>query len=124
MLMNTWRVEDFITYLYHIAADADMTTDDVEIASIKIKIAGILKTYFTGIEYDYNESISIIKNTPNVNIFNVKDVVTKLSQKFHFSSELKTDIISDLNDVVRSDEKVTSGEHEAVNYIRILLRNS
>ncbi len=122
--MNTWRVEDFITYLYHIAADADLTTDDVEIAACKIKISGILKTYFPGIEYNYEESMSIIRNTKDVNIFNVKDVVTSLSKKFHFSSDLKTDIVSDLNDLIRSDERVTSGEHEAVNHIRVLLRNS
>lgn len=122
--MNTWRVEDFITYLYQIAADADLITDDIEIASSKIKINKILKTYFSGIEYDYEESIGIIRNTSDVNIFNISTVVTTLSKKFHFSPELKTDIISDLNDIVRSDEKVTSGEHEAINYIRLLFKQS
>ncbi|HTF82880.1 MAG TPA: hypothetical protein VL947_14190 [Cytophagales bacterium] len=122
--MNSWRVEDFITYLYHIAADADLTTDDVEIASSKIKISEILKTYFPGIDFRYDECMSNIRNTKDVNIFNVKEVVTTLAKKFHFSADLKTDIVSDLHDVVRSDELVTSGEHEAVNYIRMLLKNA
>jgi hypothetical protein len=120
--MKTWRVEDFITYLYQIAADADLITDEDEILSVKSKVVTLLSNYFPGIVYSYEESLDIIRNTPDVNLFTTAHVVKELSQKFHFSDDLKTDIVSDLNDVVRSDEKVTSGEHETVNHIRALLK--
>ena len=42
--MNTWRIEDFITYLYYMAAEADMHTEEAEIASTKFMINRILKS--------------------------------------------------------------------------------
>jgi uncharacterized tellurite resistance protein B-like protein len=122
MSANTWRVEDFITFLYNIAADADLVIDELEVASTKVKVDAVLKKYFPGIDYDYYECIQVIKKSKSVNIFNVSEIVTTLSSKFHFSAELKTEIISDLTDIVSSDELVTSGEHEAVNKIRALFK--
>ncbi len=119
--MKTWRVEDFITYLYHMAADADMHSDENEITANKFKIKRILMSYFPGIDYNYDESMQIIKRTQNIE--NVTEVTKELLSKFHLSADLRTDIVSDLNDIVTTDEKVTAQEYEVVNKIRVLLKN-
>jgi uncharacterized tellurite resistance protein B-like protein len=103
------------------AADADMHTDENEIAANKFKINRILLSYFPGIEYNYDDCMKIIKSTKNID--NVTEVTKELLKKFNFSPDLRTDIISDLNDIVTTDEKVTAQEYEVVNKIRVLLKN-
>lgn len=116
--MNTWTVEDFLTYLYHIVADADLQTADSEVATIKTRVSLILSNHFGNNHYSYEASLEKIQNTEGVSILKSNEVIKKLIPKFEFSKEIKKAIAADLDAIASADNKVTASEKETLSLIK------
>lgn len=116
--MNNWTVEDFLTYLYQIVADADMQTAESEVETIKTSVSKILSDYY-GIEnYSYEKSLEKIQNTEGVSIMRCNEVIKKLIPSYEFSKEVKKAIASDLDKIASADNKVTASERETLSLIK------
>lgn len=116
--MNTWTVDDFLTYLYHIVADADLHTADSEVETIKKGVSRILSTHFGNDHYSYEASLEKIQNTEGVSILKSNEVIKKLIPKFEFSKDVKKAIAADLDAIASADNKVTASEKETLSLIK------
>jgi len=120
--IQTWKPEDFITYMYHAVANADLSVDEKEVDLIKKSICKLMARYFEGIIYNYDKSLEIVKktllNNPNLSR---KEIISTLSQKFSFTQEMKMDIISDLTDLTQVDDEVLPIEYEMLKHIKFCL---
>ncbi len=116
---ETWKLEEFIAYLYLSIANADLDISDDEMDIIKRKFAILMKEHFPEVEFDELTLLSNfrIKISEPV-ISNREDVVAALADKFHFSKEFRRDLLIDLNEIISSDENVTPSEHELFRYVR------
>lgn len=120
--MQTWRPEDFITYMYHAVANADMVVDSKEIEVIQKSVKKLMNRYFNGVEYDFEKSLSIVKKTLENNPhLSKKEIINTLAHKFSFTKEMKIDIISDLTDITQADDMVLPVEHSMLAHIRLSL---
>lgn len=116
--MNTWKVEDFITFMYQIVADADFETQPEEIAMVKDKASLLMVKYFSNKNYSYAASLEKIKATNGVCFMCCDDVFKTLTPKFDFSKELKLDIIKDLESIASSDNSVSPSEVATIKIIK------
>jgi len=118
MSMTSWTIADFLTYIYQLVADADMQTDESEVAIIKIQVEKVLKTHFGVAEYSYVNSLHKIQSTEGVSLLNCADVIRRMMPAYAFSAEAKTDIFNDLQSIAISDNYVSAAEREIINFIK------
>ncbi|MFQ3576165.1 MAG: hypothetical protein SNJ77_06990 [Cytophagales bacterium] len=120
--MQTWRPEDFITYMYHSVANADLVVDAKEVEVIQKSVTKLMNRYFNGVEYDYDKSLAIVTKTLQNNPhLSKKEIINTLAQKFSFTKEMKIDIISDLTDITQADDQVLPVEHSMLAHIKVAL---
>ncbi len=119
--MQTWNVEDFITYLYLIVADSDFDTNTTEVDMVKKRVGKLVLLHFGNKNYDYDNSIIKIKGTLGNSIISRSEIIKTMVDKFKLPSDIKADILSDLSDLALSDDNVTATEHETIGYIKQLL---
>ncbi|MDX2190827.1 MAG: hypothetical protein SFY32_13275 [Bacteroidota bacterium] len=117
-----WKVEHYIAYLYLAIADADNETTEEEIAMALRKFKKLLDEYYK----DNHLNHSIVLNDVMAEIMNHSDqekteLVNILSKKFHLDDFLKTDLVSDLTDIIESDDSVSTSEHYMLSFIRVVL---
>lgn len=120
--METWTVEDFITYLYHIVAESDFKTVDTELEVVKKQAKSLIQKHFQNPNYSYEASLKKIQSTEGASILHSVDVIKTLIAKFDFSKEVKADIYNDLNEIAISDDKLTESELETLNFIKRALQ--
>lgn len=116
--MNTWTEEDFITYLYHIVADADHETGVKEIAVIKHRASTIISKYLNNPTYSYEASLKKIQDTEGVSLIQAEEIVKKLILKFQLPKEVKNAIFEDINAIALADERLTVSEQETIGFIK------
>lgn len=116
--MITWEIEDFITYLYQIVADADFETDVVEIDLVKKLIHALVTKHNFSNSYSYETSLNKIKNTQGVSLINAKAVFEEVMPQFDLAKEVKQDILRDLELVAASDNQVSPSERETIAFIK------
>jgi hypothetical protein len=116
--MNTWTVEDFITYLYHIVADADLETGVKEIAVVKKRASSIISKYLDNPTYSYEASLKKIQDTEGVSLIQAEEVIKKLILKFQLSKEVKNAVFEDINAIAIADERLTAAERETIGFIK------
>jgi len=118
--MKNWKHEEFITYLYMLAVDADFNTTSEEMALAEVKTTKIMRQYFTGFNYSFLTNVENIKATSAEDKKISQTEMKKIVKGLNFSDELKSEIISDLGDIVSSDESVTQEEHNFVKFVKII----
>lgn len=119
--MKTWNVEDFITYLYHIVVDADFDTNASEVDMLKRRVGKLVLLHYGIKDYSYEDSIKKIKGTLGNSVISRSDLIKTMVERFQLPGDIKSDILSDLNDIALSDDNVSATEHETISHIRQLI---
>ena len=120
--MNTWTVEDFITYLYQLIADADLETAPEEIALVKQKATQIISKHFFSATYSYEASLKKIQATEGVSLIDCRQIINEMIPKFDLSKEVKTDLFNDFNAIASADHKISQTENETIGFIKRALQ--
>jgi uncharacterized tellurite resistance protein B-like protein len=120
-VVNSWKVEHYIAYLYLSIADADNETTEEEIAMATRKMKKILDEY-----YKDHMNHAIVMNEVLGEVMNhtdaeKTDMINSLNKKFKLDEFLKTDLVSDLTDIIESDDTVSTSEHYMLSFIRVVL---
>lgn len=120
--INTWKKEHYIAYLYLASADSDSETTQEELSMASRKFSRLLKEYF--------ESENIAADAVFNDVFGEimehtepekTDLINALNKRFHLEDDVKTDIISDLTDIISADDQVQASEHYMVSFVRVVL---
>lgn len=120
--MDTWTVEDFITYLYHIVAESDFKTVDTELEVVKQLAKNTISKHFGNPNYNYEAALKKIQSTEGVSLIHSIEVIKSQIVKYDFSKEVKSDIYNDLNEIAIADDKLTESELETLNFIKRTLQ--
>lgn len=120
--IKSWKADHFIAYLYLAIADADNETTIEEINMAQRKVKKLLDNYFksSGSNHDtvVNEVLSEITNHSDAE---KTDLINDFNKKFKLEDDCKTDIVSDLTDIIESDDKVQAAEHYMLSFIRVVM---
>ena len=121
-IINNWQVEHFIAYLYLAIADADNETTDDEVAMATRKTKRLFKDYHSESTIDHEALIGeVMQEIKNHKEVERTDLINEWNKKFHLTEDEKTDIISDLTDIIASDDHVQASEHYMLSFIRLVL---
>lgn len=117
-----WGSEHFLAYLYLVVADADNETTEEEITMAARKLKKLVTQYYK--ESQFNTSIvmndvlgEIMNHTDNEKT----DMINNMNKLHKFEEDLQLDLISDLTDIIQSDDKVSASEHYILSFIRVVL---
>jgi len=121
-ITNNWKVEHYIAYLYLAVADSDNETTEEEISMASRKIKKLLDEYYK----DAHMNHSIVMNDVLGEIMNhtdaeKTDMINTFNKKFKLDDFLQTDLVSDLTDIIESDDNVSTSEHYMLSFIRVVL---
>lgn len=120
--VNSWKEEHFVAYLYLVVADSDAETTDDELAMALRKSKKIIAEYHSAASAGFDAIFETVKDElVHHEDGERKATIDMLAKKIKLDSDLKTDVISDLNDIISSDDSVKDSEHSTVNYIRLVL---
>lgn len=120
-IVNSWKEEHFVAYLYLVVADSDaeITADELEMAFRKSK--KIIEEYVSSAFASYEATFEAVKDElTHHEDSERKTTIDMLAKKIKLDADLKTDVVSDLNDIISSDDTVQDSEHSTVNYIRLV----
>ncbi|MFN0049939.1 MAG: hypothetical protein ACKVOU_12525 [Cytophagales bacterium] len=121
-VIDNWKAGHFVAYLYLAIADADNNTTDEEIAMSKRKVKVILDEYYKadGINHDtvVDEVRIEIKHHTDAE---KTDLINNFNKKFKLGDDAQRDIVSDLTDIIESDDHVQASEHYMLSFIRVVL---
>ncbi|TAF77790.1 MAG: hypothetical protein EAZ53_01540 [Bacteroidetes bacterium] len=120
-VVNSWKEEHFVAYLYLVVADSDAETTPEELAMALRKSKKIIAEYVSGAVSGYEATFEAVKDElTHHEDGERKATIDMLAKKIKLDSDLKTDVVSDLNDIISSDDTVQDSEHSTVNYIRLV----
>lgn len=120
--VNSWNEAHLVAYLYLVVADSDAETTDDELAMALRKSKKIIAEYHAAGLAGYETLFEIVKDElVHHEDGERKTIIDMLAKKIKLDADLKTDVISDLNDIISSDDSVKDSEHSTVNYIRLVL---
>ncbi|MDX2196900.1 MAG: hypothetical protein NW207_10815 [Cytophagales bacterium] len=121
-VINNWKVEHYIAYLYLSIADSDNETTDEELALVTKKLKKLFDEYYQGAHLNHvvvmQEVLAEIKNHTDQE---KTEIINNLNKKFPLEEFQKMDIISDLTDVIESDDSVSSSEHYMLSFLRAVM---
>jgi uncharacterized tellurite resistance protein B-like protein len=120
--INAWELEHFLSYMYLTIGYADGVLLDEEVEVSKKKLRNFLQqlkpSQYVNADKVLGEVLSEIKMHSNAEKM---ETIRDLSSKFEFSPDLKTEIVSDLTDIVCVDDVVDAEEHKTLAYIRSVI---
>ncbi len=123
--VNSWHEAHFVAYLYLVVADSDAETTNDELVMAMRKSKKIISEYHPSSLAGYESLFEIVKDElVHHEDGERKSTIDMLAKKIKLDSDLKTDVISDLNDIISSDDSVKDSEHSTVNYIRLVLNKN
>jgi uncharacterized tellurite resistance protein B-like protein len=121
-VIQNWKEEHFIAYLYLAVASADSVTTDEEIAMAHRKAKKIFDEYYKEGHLDHDivvdEVVSEIKSHSDQE---KTDLIIAMNKKIKLTEDERMDIISDLTDIIEIDESVAGSEHNMLQFIRLTL---
>lgn len=116
---TSWKVEEYLAYLYLSIADADMQVSDMELKTIKWRLKPLFEQYFPDLHVDIDFLIqNLRKAVENSSEMDRYRIIEKLNQKYKLSRELRIEILSDLHDLINVDDVLAFSEYNMMNYIR------
>lgn len=116
---SSWKVEEYLAYLYLSIADADMQVSDVELKTIKWRLKPLFEQYFPNLHIDIDFLIQNLKKVVETGSeMDRYKIIEELNQKYKLSKELRIEILSDLHDLINVDDVLAFSEYNMMNYIR------
>lgn len=116
----SWKVEEYLAYLYLSIADADMQMSEVELKTIKWRLKPLFEQYFPNLNVDIEFLIQNLKRVVETGSeMDRYRIIEELNQKYKLSRELKIEILSDLHDLINVDDVLVFSEYNLMNYIRV-----
>lgn len=120
--IKSWKADHFIAYLYLAIADADNETTMEEINMAQRKVKKLLDNYFKSSGTNHDTIVSeVLSEISNHSDAEKTDLINDFNKKFKLEDDCKTDIVSDLTDIIESDDKVQAAEHYMLSFIRVVM---
>lgn len=124
-IVNSWAAEHFIAYLYLVVADSDAETTEEELEMALRKSKKIVAEYISEASSSFDAVFESVKGELGHHEDSErKTTIDMLAKKIKLDDDLKVDIVSDLNDIISSDDTVQDSEHSTVNYIRLVFNKN
>lgn len=121
-LIEGWQAGHYVAYLYLAIADADSNTTVEEIAMAKRKVKVVLDDYYKNDGINHEEVVDQVRAEIQAHTESEKtDLINAFNKKFKLSDEAQMDIVSDLTDIIESDDHVQASEHYMLSFIRVVL---
>jgi uncharacterized tellurite resistance protein B-like protein len=121
-VINDWKVEHYIAYLYLAIADSDNDTTDEEIAMASRKMKKLLDEYYKDTHLNHSLVLENVLGEIKAHSDAEKtDMINTFNKKFKLDDFLKTDLVSDLTDIIESDDNVSTSEHYMLSFVRLVL---
>ena len=118
-VLTNWKVEEYIAYLYLSIATADMEVSKQEMEMIHKRLDLLLKCYYPKIHVDVMFLLNNLRAlTETKSELEKMEMIDELTLKHRLSYEVKTQIVSDLMELVSVDDKVAFSEYHLMHYIR------
>ncbi len=124
-IVDSWKAGHYISYLYLAIADADNNTTVEEIEMSKRKVKNVLDEYYKADGIDHNSVVDVVREEIKHHSDTEKtDLINEFNKKFKLSEDVKMDVISDLTDIIESDDQVQAAEHYMLSFIRLVLNKN
>jgi len=121
-IVDGWKAAQYIAYLYLAIADADNNTTAEEIAMAKRKVKTVLDEFYSADGVDHNTVVDqVYEEIKHHKESEKTDMINSFNKKFKLSDDAQRDIISDLTDIIESDDQVQAAEHYMLSFIRVVL---
>lgn len=118
-IVNNWKDAHFIAYLYLAIADADSETTKEEIEMARRKVKKVLDEYYKNDGTDHAGVVDeVLGEIANHSDQEKTDLINEMNKKFKLSEDTRMDVVSDLTDIIESDDKVQAAEHYMLSFIR------
>ena len=116
----SWKVEEYLAYLYLSIADADMQMSELEIKTIKWRLKPLFEHYFPDLHVDVEFLIQNLKRIVETGSeMDRYRIIEELNQKYKLRQEIKIEILSDLHDLINVDDVLVFSEYNLMNFIRV-----
>ena len=117
-ILASWKVEEYIAYLYLSIANADMSIAKIELELINHRLSLLLKSYFPNVNVDVVNLLEYLKTASEMksDLERIK-IIEALSKKYRLSLEIKWQIVSDLLELVHVDDQMVYSEYRLMHYI-------
>jgi uncharacterized tellurite resistance protein B-like protein len=120
--VDSWQAGHFIAYLYLAVADADSETTIEEINMARKKVKKLLDTYYKNSGLNHDSIVEeVLSEIANHSDSEKTDLINEFNKKFKLDEDCKVDIVSDLTDIIESDDKVQAAEHYMLSFIRAVM---
>lgn len=118
-ILNNWKLEHFVTYLYLAVGFADGELIDIELEMAKDKLSKFLLTNEIATNVQPAEIVDAVlveiqhhsKSTKN-------DVVHFFVKEFILTDSIKMELLGDLTDIIAADYFIHSEEYNTLAFIR------
>ncbi|TAF78174.1 MAG: hypothetical protein EAZ53_00195 [Bacteroidetes bacterium] len=120
-IINKWKIEHYVGYLYLAVSFADSKLLKEEVDMCYSKLEKFLNRYYPdSIQSPSPSPIldEIIYEIKHHSIPEMNETIKNLNQIFVLSEETKEDIVSDLSDIESADDEVDIEEHKMISYVR------
>lgn len=124
-LTSGWKAGHYVAYLYLAIADADNNTTSEEIAMSKRKVKAVIDEYLKGDGINSDTVVDEVRAEIKEHTDQEKtDLINEFNKKFKLPEDAKMDIVSDLTDIIESDDQVQAAEHYMLSFIRLVLNKN
>ncbi len=121
-IVDGWKAAHYVAYLYLAVADADNDTTADEIAMSKRKVKSVLDEYYKSDGVNHDSIVEEVREEFKHHIDSEKtDMINAFNKKFKLENDAQRDIVSDLTDIIESDDHVQAAEHYMLSFIRVVL---
>lgn len=120
-IINKWKIEHYVGYLYLAVSFADSKLLKEEEEMCYSKLEKFMKKHYPDAMLALSPSPildEIIYEIKHHSIPEMNETIKKLNKLFLLSDDTKEDIISDLADIESADEDIDIEEHKMISFVR------